>query len=179
MGCSDQVELVVIGPMVELGLPSGFALEFDVLFSRQGYDSAYGTALYDTTTRERANSWEIPILLRYRSRMQRVRPFIEAGYSVRLIHDSAEVEGAYSDGSGGYTSTVDHTKADYTSQGFVAGGGVQFGVGRLQFAPEARYTHWNNRPVSQAYPDGPEFQSTQDQLQILVGVVFKLARESH
>src|SRR5438445_12790750 len=54
-----------VGPMVELGLPLRFGLEFDALYKRLGYSETaeiFGTRSY---TSFRAASWEFPLILRY------------------------------------------------------------------------------------------------------------------
>jgi hypothetical protein len=55
-----------VGPMIEIGITHGFAVEFDALYHRQGFFSAFyhDTAYY--TSRERDNSWEFPLLLKYK-----------------------------------------------------------------------------------------------------------------
>src|ERR1700691_4429097 len=51
----------IVGPMIELGLPLGFAVEADALYSREGYYFAFNGALVQST-----NSWAFPLLLKYR-----------------------------------------------------------------------------------------------------------------
>jgi hypothetical protein len=60
------------------------------------------------------------------------------------------------------------------SQGLVIGGGVQVGIGRLRLSPGVRYTHWNNTPITGTFGNGPSWQSTQNQVDILVGIEWKI-----
>jgi hypothetical protein len=56
----------------------------------------------------------------------------------------------------------------------VIGGGVQFGIGRLRLSPGVRYTHWNNTPIVGTFGNGPSWESTQNQVDILVGIEWKI-----
>jgi hypothetical protein len=55
-----------------------------------------------------------------------------------------------------------------------AGGGVQFGVGRLRVSPEVRYTHWTSTPINGFFSDGPSYSSTQEQVDVLIGIGWKI-----
>jgi hypothetical protein len=56
----------------------------------------------------------------------------------------------------------------------VVGGGIQFSIGRLRLSPGVRYTHWNNTPITGVYGDGPSWESTQNQVDILVGIAWSI-----
>lgn len=115
----------VVGPQVDIGLPFGLGIEVDALYRREGYQG--GPVLYNGDFTEHANSWEFPLLLKYRLPVPLLRPFLEVGYAPRVISGRVHY----------YTSnTVSGT--DYpASQGVVVGGGVQFGVGRLPWRPRS------------------------------------------
>ena len=49
--------------MIEIGLPHGFAIEFDALYHRQGFFSTFDHDTVFYISRERDNSWEFPLLL--------------------------------------------------------------------------------------------------------------------
>ncbi len=56
----------VVGPMIELTLPLNFSVEFEAMYHRHGYSAdAFNMAQFQID-RERANSWEFPILIRYK-----------------------------------------------------------------------------------------------------------------
>jgi hypothetical protein len=62
---TSESKRYVVGPMVVLGLPHGFSLEFDALYRRVGYRTSDSFAgLVSSNERFRGNSWEFPILLR-------------------------------------------------------------------------------------------------------------------
>ncbi|HUE03990.1 MAG TPA: hypothetical protein VMR62_30840 [Bryobacteraceae bacterium] len=140
----------VVGPELDIGLPLGLGFEADALYRREGFQSS------DLTTHENGNSWQFPLLLKYRLPFPLVKPVLECGYAPRVIN------GPISD----YASPVSH--------GIVIGGGVQFGIGRLRLSPVVRYTHWNNVGVVVVFPNGPTIQSAQNQVDILVGVGWKV-----
>jgi len=166
-----------VGPTVEVALPRGFAIEFEALYRRQGYRTGNATPLYSSSVREADNVWEFPLLARYRIALPGSRPFAEAGWAPRIMH-------GYSDTSSSYLSQVNppayndasgRTHVDWpTTHGVVVGGGIQFGAGRLQFAPEVRYTHWNQQAVYGSFPDGPSYGSNQNQLDILLGISWRI-----
>jgi hypothetical protein len=61
-----------------------------------------------------------------------------------------------------------------TTEGLVIGGGVQFGIGRLRVSPEIRYVRWNKPAIVEVIADGPTFQSSQNEVDLLVGIGWKL-----
>jgi hypothetical protein len=164
----------VVGPAATLALPLGFAIEFEALYRRQGYSTGNGTPLYTSSIREADNVWEFPLLARYRIPFRRIRPFAEAGWAPRITNGSVDSSacsfdfntGAYYCGGG-----RDHMSWPVTH----GGGGFQFIAGHLQFAPEVRFTHWNQQNIYGYFGDGPSYGSTQNQLDILLGISLRLA----
>jgi hypothetical protein len=148
----------VVGPQLDIGLPFGLGFEVDALYRREAYQGVPQYAGFS----EHFNSWEFPMLLKYRMPFPLVKPFVEAGYVPRVISGSLSL------------TPTSMPNSDATSQGFVIGGGVQFGIGRLRLSPEVRYTRWNNAPVAIFFGDGPESQSTRNQADILLGISWKL-----
>lgn len=114
------------------------------------------------------------MLLKYRLPVPVIKPFVEAGYAPRVIH------GSISSDSMTYFPTpfpAAHSTMSTNwpvSHGFEAGGGVQVGIGRLHLSPAVRYTHWNNSAISGFYGDGPSWQSTQDQVDALLGISWRI-----
>ena len=105
----------VLGPELDIGLPFGLGFEVDALYRRQGYQAS---SFYSGQFDEHANSWEFPILLKYKLPFPLIRPLLEAGYAPRVINGTVHF---YTNGS---TDGTDYP----TSQGIVVGGGVQFGM---------------------------------------------------
>jgi len=133
---------------------------------------ARGIAPLSETSRERGNSWEFPILVKYKLPVPIARPLVEVGYAPRLINGSIESNGVTVNlltGAQTFQRSRMNTNWD-SSQGIVAGGGIQLGLGRLRLSPEVRYTHWNNAAIHVYYTSGVAFQSTQDQVDLLVGI---------
>ena len=173
-GATAASKRYVIGAAVDIGLPLGFGVEADALYRREGYQSSFGNFAYSVFSDERSNSWEFPILLKYRLPFPAVRPFLEAGYAPRVIH------GSISSNIVQFFPTrlpLQHVtgSTDWpVSHGVVIGGGVQFVIGRLHLSPGLRYTYWNNGAVSGYYADGPAWQSTQNQVDILLGIAWRI-----
>jgi hypothetical protein len=162
--------------MIELGLPYGFALEFDALYHRNGYLIANGNFAGSVIESERANSWEFPILLKYKLPLPGVKPFVEVGLAPRSISGTISESGVNVNLlTGQQTPFSGSSKTAWSnSVAVVTGVGVQFGMGRLRLSPEARYTHWTSTPISGTFGDGPSFYSTQEQVDILIGIGWKI-----
>jgi len=167
----------VVGPTVEVVLPLGFAISFEALYRRQGYSTGNSTPLSSSSIREADNVWEFPLLARYRIPLPRIRPFAEAGWAPRIMHGYSDTSSSYLSQLNPpiYTSGSGRAHADWpTTHGAVLGGGIQFGAGRLQFAPEVRYTRWNQQAVHGYFSDGPSYGSNQNQLDILLGISWRI-----
>lgn len=175
---TSESKRYIVGPTVEFGLPLRLSLEVDALYQRQGYQSLFwGPIVGSSTNQVRANSWEVPVLLKYKLPIPFLKPFVEAGVAPRLMSGaSLDVNGSYIDSSTGIvTSGQSHGAADWpNSFGSVFGGGVQFGIRSLRLAPEVRYTHWNSTPINVNGPYGYDFHSTQNQVDLLLGVSWKV-----
>jgi hypothetical protein len=156
----------VVGPALDIGLPLGFGVEVDALYRREAFQSTFSNPFYSASSEERANSWEFPLLLKYKLPVPLVKPFAEVGYAPRVIDGSIT----------SHDFLVGSTSSEHwpDSQGLVVGGGVQFGIGRLRLSPGVRYTHWNNTPITVVYNQGPSAESAQNQVDILVGIEWKI-----
>ncbi|HVX65765.1 MAG TPA: hypothetical protein VHA11_04140, partial [Bryobacteraceae bacterium] len=139
-----------IGPMIDVALPFGFGAEVDALYRPSGFRTANGSFWGSYEARYRADTWEFPMLLKYRLRLPLIKPYIEAGYAPRHISGSYHSQGYNVDFLTGerIPYSIDGKWSPKASHGIVTGGGVEFGAGRLRIAPELRYTHWNNDPIN-------------------------------
>jgi hypothetical protein len=54
---------------------------------------------------------------------------------------------------------------------------VQLGLGALHVSPEFRYTYWTDTTINMSGSQEYQFQSTQNQVDLLVAIVGKLALE--
>ncbi len=101
----------------------------------------------DFRYRERANSWQFPLLGKYyfRPRGSGWEPFIGTGYTLRTIRKHVATNTATKDAVGNVTSNS--IKADYGSGlgvGAAAAAGVRFHKGRIGIISEFRYTRWSD-----------------------------------
>jgi hypothetical protein len=162
--------------MIELNLPLGFAVEFDALYHRNGYLIGNSNLSGSVVESERANSWEFPILLKYKFPTSKVKPFVEAGLAPRSISGTISESGVNVNFlTGQLTPFSGSLKTDWNSSvGVVAGGGVQVGVGRLRVSPEVRYTYWTSAPINGTFADGPSYYSTQEQVDVLIGIGWRI-----
>jgi hypothetical protein len=120
----------VVGPTLEIALAKHFSVEADALHKPLRYvattipGDAPPTKPYTITAR---NSWQFPVLAKYRLRFGNVNPFIEAGPSFRV-------------------------QAHYLSNhGATAGAGVEMHWRALHVAPRLRFTHWGPSGPYESY----------------------------
>jgi hypothetical protein len=171
----DESKRYILGPMIDIGLPLGFGFEFDALYSRDGFRASNSTPLASTFLGERTNTWEFPLLVKHSLPFPIVKPFIEIGYAPRVMRGWISSAGSFpANAAGQFQLATSRQNVDAASQGFVLGGGVRFGAGPLRLSPEIRYTRWNNSPVNFNFPDGPGFMSTRNQVDLLVGIGWKV-----
>jgi hypothetical protein len=162
--------------MAELGLPWSFAIEVDALYHRNGYLIGYGNFAGSIIESERANSWEFPMLFKYKLAVPKVKPFVEVGLAPRTISGTISESGfdvdIMTDQRTPFSAVA---KTNWNSSfGIVTGGGVQFGMGRLRLSPEVRYTHWTSTPINGTFGDGPSYRGTQEQVDVLIGIGWRV-----
>lgn len=139
----------LVGPFVELRLPFGLGVEADGLF-RQVHFATVDPGV-STPFQIQSNTWEFPILAKYRFKLPVVRPYVDAGPSFRTTANTF---------SG---STLSH-------HGFAAGVGVDIKALVLHVSPEIRYTRWGSDTIP-AGAAGPPY-SNLNQVEFLVGISF-------
>lgn len=165
-----------VGPMAGIGLPFGFGIEVDALYSREGFRAANSTPLATTNLNSHANEWQVPILLTHSVPFPVVKPFVEIGYSPRFINGTLDRSGEFLSSPTTFQPFDTRTSTDWAaSHGLVIGGGVKLHVGSLRLAPQVRYTHWNNAPIAFSFADGPSFSNSQDEVNVLLGIGWKVA----
>src|SRR6185312_1652853 len=114
----------LVGPTIEVLLPSNFSVEADALFrplklKQQKYVISSPAPLTSTTN---YSSWEIPLLLKYRASSGLIRLFFEAGPTFRAVANPI----------GSLLSTA----------GVSAGAGINVKIWHVFIAPQVRLTHW-------------------------------------
>ncbi len=140
----SQENNYIVGPVLELRLPFGFAIEGNGLYRGTNYVVANAGNLPTTIN---SSSWEIPYLAKFRFPIPLLKPFVSAGGAYRVFNDLPS----------GVTAT---------HNAFVAGGGLELRIGRLRLSGEARYLHWGEPPANAIV------RLTQSQGEVLFGVVF-------
>jgi hypothetical protein len=157
----------VVGPMLELRLPAGLAIEVDALYSRANFSSVFGAAGSILTAPFDANSWEFPILLKKKfggadAIAASARPFVGAGASFRRLSGLGTV--------GSFITGNRSGSVDRNNTGFVAGGGVEFKALFIRIAPEFRFTYWGTDHFTEGLAN--IFQTNKAQGQFLIGLYF-------
>lgn len=102
----------IIGPMVEMRLPFGFAAEVDGLYHHAEY---YSPGLGPSNF----SAWEIPYMAKFRFPIPVVKPFVLVGGAYRTF-----------------------TRSSSGDNGFVTGLGIEMRTGRVRFSAEGRYLRW-------------------------------------
>jgi len=165
----NEAKRYVVGPMLQINLPMRFAVEVDGLYRRIGYSTNTTDILGNLfNAAVRANSWEIPVIVKYHLTPGLIRPYVGAGYAVQGI---TNVSGAVS----AFSKTVFNPEANLINNpahGVVVEGGVQIRALFLKIEPEFRYTHWKDPAFSLNGSQGAFLQSDQNQYEFLVGIRF-------
>jgi hypothetical protein len=167
----------VVGPTFELGLPLRLSVEFDALYRREGYRTfSLGICSFICEVdRERSNSWEFPLLLKYKPPTKRIGPYLEAGYAHRVMSGFIDANGLMLRNQQDITSGVipfqRHSSVNWdSSNGFVAGGGIQFDSGPFHIAPGVRHTKWGDGGPTNGSPSRGAFESNRDQFDVILGL---------
>jgi hypothetical protein len=134
----------VVGARVEVRVTDRWSVLADGLYREmQGtWAAVLPNGTLNSVSPNPVVTWEIPVLARYRLGGRRMRPFVEAGPSFRMIGNR---------------------NSDPSGHGLAAGAGVQFHAGWLTIAPQLRYTRWAADP-SQTSRTGP------NQVEVLLGL---------
>ena len=157
----------VIGPMVEISLPYGFAAGADFLLQA----ATVGVAA--ATSRATVRRWEFPVLLTYHTRSLPAHPFVRAGLSFNRVFD---VGGATECGRGpfgeqfyclGGSNLVELRHRG--THGPVVAGGLQWRFHRIRIESEVRVTRWIDRNFGVW---DSAVRSNLSEIEILVGVTF-------
>jgi hypothetical protein len=142
------------GPAVELRLPLNFAVEFNALARSYRQNNSFPVQLrpdlhpYASTSMQKTNVWDFPLLLKYRFHVGSIRPFVSAGHSWSRV--SSESTTLYTcTGPQGSCRPADFPqdlpggfwKHTSTQRSVVTGAGIEFRAGHLNITPELRFSH--------------------------------------
>ncbi len=146
----ENTHRYVIGPFVEVRLPSRFSVEVDALYRSYDYRQLPGDFLVPRSVSPGA--WEFPVLARKALFGGPIQPYIEGGVALSHLSVSDVVE-------------LNH-RSNY---GIVLGAGVSLHLGLFRIAPELRYNGWAFKDF-----DSPlgSLQSNRNQVAVLVGIGF-------
>jgi hypothetical protein len=143
----------LIGPMVELNLPLGLAVEADALYRPLTLTTDTRVLPMALTRRSSVDigSMEFPILVKaHLLRAPVVKPYVEAGPIFRYVA----------------------SKITYlSSSGLALGAGVDFKLLLVRISPELRYSHWA-QDSSSPLRNVSLPPSNQNQAEFLIGLSF-------
>lgn len=152
----------IIGLTGEVRLPFHLAIEADVLYRKMKYSgSVTGTSAVDVTTE--GNTWEFPLLVKYRFRNELVRPFVDGGFAWNRL--SGLTQTVKTIATGGSVSQASNT----TLRGLVLGAGLDVKALFLHIQPEIRFTRWGAKKY---FDPGDFFGRNQNQAEFLLGISF-------
>jgi len=140
----------VIGPVIELGLPAGFAVEAEAMYRPLNL-TVDSTIAPQPTIRSVTNitSWEFPILGKYYFfHTPGLHPYVEAGPIFRAVGNQA---------------------SNLSNSGAALGGGVNIQIWKLRIMPELRYERWGHDATVTALTT---FPSNVNQAEFLIGIGF-------
>ncbi|MCC7174554.1 MAG: PorT family protein [Bryobacterales bacterium] len=155
----------VIGPAVELRLFAGLSAEADLLYRRMEY-KATTTGTSSVEERTTGQVWEVPLLVKYRTPGELLRPFLLAGVSYRRL---ARFEQRVF--SQRFTGTVQEPPElrSRSSAGATVGGGLELSVPLVRVSAELRYTRWGSSSFRAALTG---LATQLNQADLLLGILF-------
>jgi hypothetical protein len=177
-GGSSESHRYTVGPALQLRLSDSFRFEANALYKRLGYSASQSDGGVTVTGQAHAHSLEFPFLVKYDLPSRRALPFAGVGYVFRNlvgVKGSARLSGSLAGGTPIDTtfpvpaSTI--VRNDPT-HGLVVGTGVRLRTGPFRMAPEFRYTRWSARPFDDEGPRGFVLQSSRNQVELLLGLIF-------
>jgi hypothetical protein len=160
---STSSDRYIVGPDVELHLPYGLGVEFDVLYRRFSYSALSSLPGLVSSLSATGSSWEFPLLVKKRFLPGPVHPFVDAGVNFNKLTGLSQTVQAVAGASSAPSN-------DFT-KGFTMGGGVDMHLLLLHITPELRYTRWGSQLLNPILPGG-SLSSKQNQAEFLVGFTF-------
>ncbi len=128
----------VIGPAVELRLIGGLSAESGVFYRKVQYTL---TSPGGVASRVTGQSWEIPILAKYRAPGALIRPLVSAGLSYRRLARFRQRTPS------GAVSVAPSEVVGHSTAGATVGGGLELSVPLLRLSAELRYTRWGSTSI--------------------------------
>jgi len=133
----------LVGPALEAAIRGRFFLEMDALYhpidcSRRSVLST--GVVFNPFSGAEGRTWEFPVLGRYKFEAGRLKPFVEAGPSFRLLTENSSLFG------------------------ITAGTGLEVRLRAFKVAPTLRFTHWGPQGTH-----SPSAQVIANQVEFLTG----------
>jgi opacity protein-like surface antigen len=167
LGDLSHPKRVIFGVSGELRLPFHLAIEVDALYRRMSYDAVVTTGGNTILLTSTANTWEFPILAKYRFGGEAVRPFVGAGVAFNSLRGLTQsVRSAV---TGATLTPITSNPTETTTKGFVTGFGVDLKALFLHVQPEIRFTRWG---AKRFFDPSGILSSNQNQVEFLVGLSF-------
>jgi len=169
----SESKIYSVGPSVEVGLPHRFSFEYDALYNRFGYSYSSTDFIGEVQFgRSRGNSWEFPLLMKYRLTGGAIAPYVLAGYAPRTMSGDVVYTGFSFLQLGGPAAPYrfSYNQPYGVSHGLVAGGGIRIPAGRLRITPEVRYLRWKDSPYDEEGSRGFYIFVPQNEVRVLVGI---------
>jgi len=113
---------VILGPMIELRLPFGLAIEGNALYRRWDAEGPLD--------RGSASTWDFPIYAKVALAGVNIRPYAGGGINFQHLGDV----GRFLSGA----------QVESNRRGFLGAGGVEIKIPFVRVSPEIRYTRWGS-----------------------------------
>lgn len=164
-GFTAEKPVLTAGPFVEVRLPARLAIEFDALYEglRFHYDARPAFEIVNVS----AQSWQFPLLLKYRFGSRRAYPFISGGVSAFYI---GKVGIAGQSLPENVSTVLQRVGSTFVNGGGVIGGGIEMRLGPLRVAPELRFTRWAIRQSTEI--SGVSLSTEQSRVHVFLSVSF-------
>jgi hypothetical protein len=119
----------IVGPSLQVNLPASLRLEFDALYRPVKYQATTVAA----TNSISASQWQFPLLMQYRFKTPRVKPFVEAGVQFDHLSGLSQAATQIASGAGQVLRT--------NGVSVVLGGGVDVKIPFVRLSGELRFAH--------------------------------------
>jgi hypothetical protein len=151
----DESRRYIVGGSVEIHLLARFAIEADALYQRIGDTTTFysinggvssGAVSSSFITRERGNSWQFPLYVKYyfRPRNAAWQPFVGTGYAFRTVSFHTASSTLSSCNLGNSTTNFPGDFRSNLGVGASIVAGLRFHYGPVAFVPQVRYTRWGD-----------------------------------
>jgi hypothetical protein len=175
-----------IGPVMDIGLPLGFRVEFGAMYKRfdqqsiavttTGYvniDDETGYPIQQTAGISAVgHSWEFPVAVQYHFFKSAIRPYVEGGVSLNRLSNVYSFQNV-SINFRQLPFIYAPLRGSFTRVGPLFGMGVDVKLHRIHVTAGLRYTHYNKLSALTSCSSGPGCGGSKA-VDFLVGFTFEL-----